>query len=118
MTNTSTPDTSPTGKVHVTRTPVGDRSLDDLQALGFQEPLWLETTLDARWVIMPQWGHRRLAFKNWSQERPIYTAPTFTELVALMREQEWTNQLLDDDEHAPLRSWQIATPIVQHDGVG
>lgn len=111
-------DAPPVGKIHITRTPVGERSLDDLQALAFQEPMWLEATIDSKWVIMPQWCRRRLAFKSWSQERPIFTAPTFTEFVALMREQEWTNQLLDHDEHAPLRSWLIAAPVVQHDGVG
>jgi hypothetical protein len=108
--------TPPADTVHITRTPVGDRSLDDLQALVFQEPLWLEATSDNRWVIILQWGHRHLAFKNCAQEKPVFTAPTLTELVALLREQEWTNHLLDQDEHAPLRSWQIATPVVSDDG--
>ena len=117
MTNTSTPDTSPTGKVHITRTPVGDRSLDDLQALAFQEPMWLEAP-DGDLVVFIQFVSRRLSLKHWShQDHSLFIASTFAELAAFMQGQEGMGQLLDPDERTPFRGWQCAVPSVDLDSV-
>src|SRR6266516_4266250 len=86
MTNTSTPDTSPTGKVHITRTPVGDRSLDDLQAMAFQEPMWFEAP-DGDLVIFIQFVRRRLSLKHWNhQDHSLFIASSFAELATFMQD--------------------------------
>lgn len=99
------------GRIQVQRTPVGGRGLEELQAQCFQVPMWLEAP-QGDLVIMPQFARRRLALRYWKQERTVHSASTLIELVALMREQEWTNLLLDTDEQTPFRSWQVAAPIV------
>jgi hypothetical protein len=105
----------PSGKIHVTRTPVGERSLDDLLTLAFQVPVWIEAP-DGDPVIFPQSARRRLSLKRWShQDHPILVAKTFGELAAFMREQESLSQLLDQNEQTPFRAWQIATPTTAMD---
>lgn len=113
-TSAASSDSQPTigGKIQIQRTPVGDRGLDELQAQCFQVPLWLEAP-QGDLVIMPQFPRRRLALKHWKQGRTVHSASTLAELVALMREQGWTNLLLDADERAPFRFWQVAAPSVE-----
>ena len=60
---------------------------------------------------MPQ-SARRLVLKHWKQGKTVKSTSTFTERVALMREEKWTTLLLDADELSSLRSWQSAAPIV------
>jgi hypothetical protein len=96
----------------IQRTPVGSRSLEDLQALFFQTPLWLESAT-GDWVIMPQIARHQLVLKRWREERGVLNAPLVTELVALMRAHQVANQLLSEDEQAPLSAWLIAQPIVE-----
>jgi hypothetical protein len=107
--------TPPSGKIHVTRTPVGERSLDDLLTMAFQVPMWIEAPAD-NLVIFPQLVKRRLSLKRWShQDRPLHFAKTFGELAAFIRGQESLGQLLDQEEQTPFRTWQIATPTVAMD---
>lgn len=98
------------GTIQIQRTPVGERGLEELQAHCFQAPAWLEAP-QGDLVIMLQVARRRLVLKYWKQERTVHSVSTLADLVALMREQEWTNQLLDADERTPFRSWQVAEPI-------
>jgi hypothetical protein len=113
----SSQETNAASRILVQRDPVGERSLDDLQNMAFSVPMWLEAA-EGDWVILPQFGRRRLVLKRWQQERPVLTAKTFGELVTLMRGQEELYPLLNQDEYTPLRSWQIATPAIQQDVVG
>jgi hypothetical protein len=111
------PDAQPAGKIHVTRTPVGDRSLDDLLTMAFQVPMWIEAP-EGDLVVFPQFVGRRLSLKHWNhQDHPLFVAKTFAELAAFMRGQEGMGQLLDQDEQTPFRAWQLATPIVELDAV-
>src|SRR5579859_1992303 len=48
-----TPQAVPRPAIRVQRTPVADRPLEELQALFFQTPVWLESDTGV-WVIMPQ----------------------------------------------------------------
>jgi len=108
----ASPGTSSTDDIlHIERVPVGERTLDELQAMAFHLPFWLEVMV-GDWVILPQMARRCLALKQWKRDRTILSAPTFLELVALMREQPWTQLLLDADERTPLRTWHIASPTV------
>ncbi len=109
------PDAPPANKIRVTRTQVGDRSLDALQTMAFQEPMWIEAP-EGDLVVVPQFVRRRLSLKHWNhQDHPLFAAKTFAELAALIRGQEGMGQLLDQDERTPFRAWQIATPIVELD---
>lgn len=116
--SSSTQEMPAASRILVGKSPVGERSLDDLQNMAFSVPMWLETSAEGDWVILPQLSRRRLALKRWLQERPFLIAKTFAELVTLIRERDSLSQLLDQDEHAPLRSWQIATPVIQQGVVG
>ncbi len=88
------------------------RPLDELQALFFQAPLWLEAAT-GDWVILPQLARRQLVLKRWREDRGVLTAPTLTGLVALMRAHQAASQLLAEDEQAPLQAWLVAEPTVE-----
>lgn len=96
----------------VQRTPVASPSLEELQALFFQTPLWLESAT-GDWVIMPQIARRQLVLKRWREARGVLNAPRLGELVALMRAHQAANQLLGEDEQAPLSAWLVAQPIIE-----
>jgi len=98
--------------VTVQRKPVASRSLEDLQAQFFQTPLWLESAT-GDWLIAPQVARRQLVLRRWREERGVLNAPGLAELVALMRAHQVADQLLDEDEQAPLAAWLIAQPIVE-----
>lgn len=98
--------------VTIQRTPAASSSLEELQDRFFQTPLWLES-VTGDWVIMPQFARRRLVLKRWREESGVLNAPRLAELVALMRAHQAANQLLSQDEQAPLSSWLIAQPVIE-----
>jgi hypothetical protein len=62
---------------------------------------------------MPQIARRQLVLKRWREERGVLNAPRLAEVVSLMRAHQVANQLLSQDEQAPLSSWLIAQPVVE-----